>query len=83
MNHVIYPDDFDDYAWELAYKGHFEVPSVVDGDVKTVSFYDRHRLRQDREFSEELGDDISAEIIIVVDVVDREHMDAAIRSFRP
>ncbi|MVO18481.1 hypothetical protein [Parasedimentitalea huanghaiensis] len=83
MNYVKYPEDFDDYAWELSSKGCFEVQAVVDGETINVNFYDKYRLQQDTELSEELGENFLAENIIVVDVVDRERMDAAIKSFHP
>lgn len=83
MNYIKYPEDFDEYAWELSSKGHFEVQAVVDGVTINVSFYDNHRLEQDKQLSEELGEELLAENIIIVDVVEKDKMDAAIRSFQP
>lgn len=83
MNYVIYPDGFEEYAWELYYKGHFQAQAVVDGNLIDVNFYDKHRLQQDTKLCEEIGNTLFAKNIIVVTSVDKQNMDAAIQSFRP
>lgn len=47
---LIFPDDFDDYAWEVEAKGWFnDVVVETDGQRFRITFYDIARLSQDIE----------------------------------
>lgn len=82
LNYIKYPSDFEDFAWLLPSKGWFEAEAVVNGVTMRVCFYDAYRLQQEKEWATENGEAVPVDNIIVVDVVDRGNMDAAIRAFR-
>ncbi len=82
MIYVKYPSDFNDYAWELSSKGYFEVRAVVNDKEVNVSFYDSHRFEQDKMIAEELGEELRVENLIIVETVNREQMDIAIKVFK-
>ncbi len=75
-----FPDDFDDYEWELESKGWFNGAVVVCQESNyRLSFYDPVRLAQ------EIEDELSStavfmeENLVVINSVDRAHMEKAVK----
>jgi hypothetical protein len=76
---VRWPDDFDEYAWELEYKGWFEGVTVDWNGVSIrLAFFDPVRLGQ------EIGHELARSSyfrepnLLVIEKVTRDHMEAAI-----
>ena len=74
-----WPDDFEDYSWEIEAKGWFTGVQILFGDkVFTPVFYDRARLEQ------EIGDAIASQKyfaetrLVVVDRVSRASIEDSI-----
>ncbi|WP_369371825.1 hypothetical protein AB1046_00485 [Promicromonospora sp. Populi] len=81
---VRFPDDFDDYAWEVESKGVFwEAVVYNEGRSFAVTFYDKERLAQD--LAEDVGPGRSAVLsrVIVVEHVTRECMSQAVGKLSP
>lgn len=74
------PDDFGDYECEVEAKGWFPVPITVCDKIYTLSFYDPVRLGQ--EATDELleQDAFIEKNLIVVKVVNRLNIEAAVES---
>jgi hypothetical protein len=76
---VRWPDDFDDYAWEVESKGWFDGVTVEwNGASIRPVFYDPVRLSQ--AISDELAGGLffRESNLVVIENVTRDHMDAAI-----
>ncbi|OYN87509.1 hypothetical protein [Parenemella sanctibonifatiensis] len=79
--HLIMPPDFLDFCWELEYKGYFSVEVVLPSDrIVPVEFYDHARLAQELREHRDAGTPFFARRIAVVESVDLELMNAAVRS---
>lgn len=77
---VIFPSDFDDYAWEIESKGCFnDVLLECQGKIYKLNFYDPIRLAQ--EIADELiTQDVFIENnLLVIKSVDRLNMQNAIK----
>lgn len=76
---IIFPDGFDDYAWEVEYKGWLSgVVVKFEGiDIRPV-FYDPARLTQ--EINDEISDSgvFLERNVVVLDRVSRERIEAAV-----
>jgi hypothetical protein len=75
---LIFPDEFDEYTWELESKGCFsEARLEFQGRCYRLSFYDRARLGQ--EIDEELrrGGLFFEPNLVVVPAVTRQNMEKA------
>ena len=77
---MTFPDDFDDYAWEVEAKGWFSgaVLSVAGKDYP-LNFYDPVRLSQSIEDELERGSSFCEPNLIVVRAVTRSQMEGAVR----
>ena len=76
---IIFPDDFDDYAWEVESKGWFNgVVVIFEGKEYRITFYDPVRLSQD------VADEIFKynfffeSNLVVIKIVNRENIEKII-----
>jgi hypothetical protein len=74
-----WPDNFNDYSWEIEYKGWFEgLEIVVDGKTLRPAFYDPVRL------SQEIAGEISSAgffcepFLIIIQRVTRETIESVV-----
>lgn len=78
---LIFPDDFDDYAWEVDAKGWFNDAVVeIDGERFRIAFYDIARLTQDIEDALSMNAAFFEKNIVVLRRVTRESIEQAIES---
>ncbi|MDZ4150890.1 hypothetical protein [Methylicorpusculum sp.] len=76
---LIFPDDFDDYSWEVESKGWFNgAIAIFEGVHYSVVFYDPIRLAQEIEDELKETPAFFENNLIVVNVVNRRHMEKAI-----
>jgi len=76
---LVWPADFDDYAWEVECKGWFPgLGIVIEGEVIQLTIYDPVRLGQDIEMELGLYGSSMFRRVIVVDTVTRENIEKAI-----
>ncbi|SFX46658.1 hypothetical protein SAMN03097694_2324 [Janthinobacterium lividum] len=75
---LVFPDDFDDYEWEVTAKGCFsEVFLTVTGICYRLSFYDATRLRQEIDSALDSGQMFFEPNVLVIKKVDKEQMEKA------
>lgn len=76
---LIFPDDFDDYAWEVESKGWFnDVVVEADGKKFRITFYDIARLSQDVEDALAINAAFVEKNIVVLNCVTREAIERAV-----
>lgn len=76
---VEFPEDFEDYAWEVEAKGWLQgVVVVIDGRRYPLTIYDLTRLAQDVEEEVGSGETFFERNLVVVSSVTREHIEAAV-----
>lgn len=76
---LIFPSDFDDYAWEVELKGYFDDTLLeYQGKIYKLTFYDPIRLAQ--EIADELiaRDVFVEDNLLVIKSVDRLNIQNAI-----
>ncbi len=74
-----FPDDFDDFAWEVEAKGWIQgVVAIVNHRRYALTFYDPIRLAQDIENELGSGAVFFERNLVVVPSVTRTHMEAAV-----
>ena len=74
------PSDFDDYAWEVEAKGWFDgAVAEFNGIQYEIVFYDPSRLAQDIDKDLEDGGIFYEKNLIVINLVDRHHMEKAVK----
>ncbi len=76
---VIFPDGFDDYAWEFEIKGYYsEVRVNIGGQEYEIEFFDPTRLAQDID----MGLSYRAAVVVcntvLVNAVTRDAMEQAV-----
>ena len=76
---LVLPEDFGDYAWEVASKGYFELARVRPGDrVLNVTFYEARRLAQDVSDELKAARVFTSARLLVIREVTPENIRAAI-----
>ncbi len=76
---IIFPDDFENYAWEVEAKGWFnDVVVEVDGERFRIAFYDIARLSQDIEYELSVKAAFFEKNIVALKFVNRESIERAI-----
>ena len=76
---MTFPDDFDDYAWEVEAKGWFSGAILsVAGKNYALNFYDPARLDQAIEAELQRGSAFCEPNLIVVKAVTRSEMEGAV-----
>ncbi len=76
---LIFPDGFDDYAWELEAKGCFsEARLFLSGKYYRLNFYDPVRLGQEIESELARGVFFFESNLVVLEVVTRPNMEKAV-----
>lgn len=77
---IIFPDWFDDHAWEVESKGWLQDVAVIFGGKEyPITFYDPVRLSQTIEDDISAGDFFFENNLVVLKSVDRENIELAIR----
>jgi hypothetical protein len=77
---LLFPPDFDDYAWEVESKGVFWGAAVrIDDWLIGVTFYEPTRLQQDIDAEWEGGTLFIVKRLLVVERVTIENMRSAVR----
>ena len=75
---LIFPDEFEQYAWESESKGWFgEVRLELQGRRYRLTFYDPARLVQEIEKELQRGGTFFEPNLVVVPSVTRQHMEKA------
>jgi hypothetical protein len=75
---LIFPEDFDDYAWQLESKGWFSGATLdYQGRRYPLSFFDPVRLAQDIERVLQAGETFCEPNLVVIPTVTRENMEKA------
>lgn len=78
--HLRFPDDFDEYAWEVELKGHFhDAVAECEGQTYRIAFYDSTRLGQDVESELQSGLAVMPANLVVVESVTPAAMEEAVR----
>jgi hypothetical protein len=77
-----FPEDFDDYEWEVTVKGCFsEAFLTVAGIRYRLNFYDATRLQQEIESALESGAIFFEPNLLVIKVVDKAKIEEAAELF--
>jgi hypothetical protein len=76
---VVFPEGFDDYAWEVQSKGCFpDVRLAVSGKQYRIAFYDPVRLNQEIQDEIQRGGVFFEPNLVVVQSVTRQSMTKAL-----
>jgi hypothetical protein len=80
-NSLVFPEGFDDYAWEVEAKGWFtEATFTFLGKKHRMTFYEPGRLRQDIEEEFRGGRFFFEPNLVVVPSVTRQNMEKAVKA---
>jgi len=75
---LTFPEDFDDYEWEVTAKGCFsEALLTVAGTRYRLNFYDAVRIQQEIESALESGSIFFEPNLLVIEAVDKAKMKEA------
>jgi hypothetical protein len=75
---LVLPEDFDDYGWEVEYKGYFDATVRVDDSLISVTFYDPTRLQQEITDDLEAGRIFTVKRLLVIERVTIDNMRSAV-----
>jgi len=74
-----FPEDFDDYEWEVSAKGCFSEASLTVAGIRyRLSFYDAIRLQQEIESALESGIVFFEPNLLVIKAVDKAKIEEAV-----
>jgi hypothetical protein len=77
---ILFPDGFDDYAWEVQSKGWFsDVKLAVFGKQYRISFYDPVRLSQEIQDEILRGGVFFEPNVVVAQSINRQSVESAIQ----
>ncbi|MFD7021223.1 hypothetical protein [Promicromonospora sukumoe] len=75
---LVFPEDFEEYAWEIEAKGWFLCPVRVGGRTADVTFYDPARLAQDVSADHASGVPFAVTRLVVIERVTADRMREAL-----